>query len=45
MYEIENNMPQFMQKRVHAKKAVIKPKDGRTCSEKVCLLFTRATLC
>ena len=37
MYEIENNMPEFMQKSVHVKKAVIKPQDGRTCTEKVLL--------
>jgi len=36
MYEIENNMPRFMQKQVHVKKAVVKPTDGRTCTEKVC---------
>jgi len=32
-------MPQFIQKRVHAKKATIKPEDGRTCTEKVCLVL------
>jgi len=36
MYTIENNMPRFLQKRVHVKKAVIKPDDGRKCTEKVC---------
>jgi len=41
MYEIENNMPQFIQKRMHVKKAVIKPEDGRTCTEKVCVLCLR----
>jgi len=28
MYDIENNMPKFIQRAVHAKKAVIKPSDG-----------------
>lgn len=28
MYDIENNMPKFIQRAVHAKRAVIKPTEG-----------------
>jgi len=45
MYTIENNMPRFLQKRVHVKKAVIKPTDGTTCAEKVCFMKNIIVFC
>lgn len=39
MYNIENNMPKFIQREVHVKRAVVKPNEGTSSFvQKVCLI-------